>query len=383
MSSARKLKVFLCHSSSDKPAVRTLYQQLCADGVEPWLDEEELIPGQDWQREIPKAVRASDAIVVCLSRGSINKEGYVQKEIKDALDAADEKPEGTIFIIPLKLEECAIPDRLQRWQAGRLFEERGYEKLVRALQVRARELGVLLPEAPGTSDVSLPREMRNSIGMELVLIPAGEFRMGAEDGDSDEKPVHSVRISRPFYLGKYPVTQAQWEAVMRKNPSRFTGDASRPVENVSWTDVQEFLRRLSEKEGGKPYRLPSEAEWEYGARAGAATAYCFGDKSSQLGEYAWYGENAGGTTHPVGQLKPNAWGLYDVHGNVWEWVHDWYDAAYYQRSPVEDPRGPEEGQGKVVRGGSWVNGPGDGRVSFRRWVDPGYRYDDIGFRCAR
>lgn len=324
MSSARKLKVFLCHSSGDKPAVRTLYQRLCADGVEPWLDEEELLPGQQWEQEIPQAVRAADAILVCLSRSSITKEGYVQKEMMYALDAAKEKPEGTIFLIPLRLEDCEIPDRLKDWHVGSLFEERGYEKLLRALRVRASALGLtsLASSAPSQQSAAakLSPFIRDSIGMELVLIPAGEFRMGAEDGEGDKKPVHPVRISQPFYLGKYPVTQAQWGAVMGKNPSRFTGDPSRPVENVSWHDVQEFLRRLSEKEGGKSYRLPTEAEWEYAARAGAATSYCFGDESSQLGEYAWYRENSGDRTHPVGQLKPNAWGLYDVHGNVWEWV---------------------------------------------------------------
>ena len=387
MSSVRKLKVFLCHSSGDKPAVRTLYQRLCADDIEPWLDEEDLLPGQKWEQEIPQAVRAADAILVCLSRSSITKEGYVQKEIMEALDAAKEKPEGTIFLIPLRLEGCEIPDRLKGWQVGNLFEERGYEKLLRALRVRAHALGLtsLASSAPsqqsGSAKLSPP--IRNSIGMKLVLIPAGEFRMGAEDGADDEKPVHLVRISRSFYLGKYPVTQAQWEAVMGTNPSRFTSEPSLPVEQVSWTDVQEFLRRLSEKEGEKPYRLPTEAEWEYAARAGAATSYCFGNESSQLGEYAWYGKNSGDRTQPVGQLKPNAWGLYDVHGNVWEWVQDWYDATYYQRSPVEDPGGPEEGQGKVVRGGAWVNEPRGVRVSFRLRLDPGHRNDVIGFRCAR
>ncbi len=387
MSSARKLKVFLCHSSGDKPAVRTLYQRLCADDIEPWLDEEDLLPGQKWEQEIPQAVRAADAILVCLSRSSITKEGYVQKEIMYALDAAKEKPEGTIFLIPLRLEDCEIPDRLKDWQVGNLFEERGYEKLLRALRVRANALGLtsLASSAPSQQSAAakLPPLIRNSIGMELVLIPAGEFRMGAEDGNDDEKPVHLVRISRPFYLGKYAVTQAQWEAVMGENRSHFTGDPSRPVERVSWTDVQEFLRRLGEKDGGKPYRLPTEAEWEYAARAGAATSYCFGKESSQLGEYAWYEENTGGTTHPVGKLKPNAWGLYDVHGNVWEWVQDWYDAAYYQRSPVEDPRGPEQGQYRVVRGGSWSNEPWDGRVSVRGGGGPGDRGGVIGFRCAQ
>jgi formylglycine-generating enzyme required for sulfatase activity len=196
------------------------------------------------------------------------------------------------------------------------------------------------------------KTLRNSIGMELVLIQAGTFQMGSTDSgaDDDEKPVHTVRISRPFYLGQYEVTQAQWEAVMGNNPSKFKGDPSHPVEQVSWDNVQEFIRRLNAKEGGARYRLPTEAEWEYAARAGSTTVYSFGDSASQLGQSAWYEDNADGATHPVGRLQPNAWGLYDMHGNVWEWVQDWYGP--YASSTVTDPTGPQSG-GPVCRGGSW------------------------------
>jgi len=145
MESSRRLKVFLCHASGDKPAVRDLYHRLCAAGIAPWLDEESLLPGQDWQLEIPKAVRSSDAVIICLSRKAITKAGYVQKEIKDALDVADEQPEGTIFLIPLRLEECEVPERLRRWQWVNLFQEKGYERLLRALQLRAESLQLALP----------------------------------------------------------------------------------------------------------------------------------------------------------------------------------------------------------------------------------------------
>jgi CheY-like chemotaxis protein len=140
----RRLRMFLCHSAGDKPAVRDLYRRLRADGVDPWLDEEALLPGQDWDREIRKAVRAADVILVCLSCGSVTKAGYVQKEIKFALDVADEQPEGTIFLIPLRLEECDVPERLSRWQWVDLFDARGYEDLMRALRLRAKDLGVTL-----------------------------------------------------------------------------------------------------------------------------------------------------------------------------------------------------------------------------------------------
>ncbi|MBM4259501.1 MAG: formylglycine-generating enzyme family protein [Deltaproteobacteria bacterium] len=221
--------------------------------------------------------------------------------------------------------------------------------------------------------------------MELILIPAGEFLMGSVDGYDPEKPVRRVQISQPFYLGKYPVTQAQWQEVMGNHPSRFTGDLNRPVERVSWDDAQEFLRKLSEREKGKPYRLPTEAEWEYAARAGTATAYCFGDDPERLPEYAWYDKNSAGTTHPVGQLTPDAWGLYDVHGNVWEWVQDWFVADYYQLrpNPDRDPRGPDKGDYRLLRGGSWDSEAGPVRVAGRSWVGPGYWSASVGFRCAQ
>ena len=136
------LKIFLCHSSGDKPLVRELYRRLRQDGYQPWLDEEDLIPGQDWQIEIPKAVKNSQAVLVCLSNSSITKEGYVQKEIKFALDAADEKPEGVIFLIPVKLEPCEVPRRLSQWQWVNLYEEGGYERLLKALRLRAESLGI-------------------------------------------------------------------------------------------------------------------------------------------------------------------------------------------------------------------------------------------------
>ncbi len=221
----------------------------------------------------------------------------------------------------------------------------------------------------------------NSLGMEFVLIPAGEFMMGSNDGDRDEQPVHEVTISQPFYLGKYPVTQAQWQAVMENNPSHFTGDPNRPVENVSWNDVQTFIEKLNAKESGKLYRLPTEAEWEYASRAGSTTAYSFGDDPSQLDEYAWHGDNAGGTTHPVGQLKPNAWGLYDMHGNVWEWVQDW--AGDYPSGAVTDPTGPTKGAAQVVRGGGWFDDARYCRAAFRFHFSPGNRVSNLGFRLAR
>jgi formylglycine-generating enzyme required for sulfatase activity len=231
------------------------------------------------------------------------------------------------------------------------------------------------------------------LGMEFVLIPAGQFMMGADpqftikssDGVSavgDESPRHLVVISKPFYLGVHEVTQEQWETVMDNNFSHFRGQ-DMPVENVSWEDVQEFIQRLNrEAENGRRYRLPTEAEWEYAARAGSAGAYSFGDDSGMLDAHAWYLDNAEGTTHPVGTRAPNAWGLHDMHGNVWEWVADWYGHDYYADAPGTDPAGPPSGQDRVVRGGGW-NIFGDlCRSANRDRGAPDSRTDRKGFRLA-
>jgi formylglycine-generating enzyme required for sulfatase activity len=224
-------------------------------------------------------------------------------------------------------------------------------------------------------------------GIAFVLIPAGTFQIGSDHGNDDEKPIHTVRLSRPFYLGMYSVTQRQWEAVMGSNPSHFQGP-EHPVEQVPWDKVQEFIRSLNTHEGRTLYRLPTEAEWEYAARAGATGDYCFGDDVTQLSRYAWYEDNARRTTHPVGQLRPNSWGLYDMHGNVWEWVQDWYDNQEYARRAatgpaIVDPAGPAAGSDRVDRGGSWLHAARNCRSAHRDSDAPGLRYGTLGFRLLR
>jgi len=188
-----------------------------------------------------------------------------------------------------------------------------------------------------------------------------------------------MKISEAFYLSKYEVTQKHWHEVMGYNPSHFKGD-DLPVESVSWDDVQEFIKKLNEKENTHKYRLPSEAEWEYAARAGITTRYSFGDDDSKLGEYAWYNENSGDKTHPVGKKGANPWGLYDVHGNIWEWVQDeWHDT--YNGAP-SDGGAWEDGVSvnRVNRGGSWIGNAGYCRSGDRRRSAPGNRYHYLGFR---
>jgi formylglycine-generating enzyme required for sulfatase activity len=191
---------------------------------------------------------------------------------------------------------------------------------------------------------------------------------------SHEKPPHLVTISRPFSIATTEVTQAQWKAVMGSNPSEFPGD-DHPVERVSWDDAKEFLRMLNTREGRSVYRLPTEAEWEYACRAGATA-----DWSGELESIAWYQPNSGSTTHPVSQKRANAWGLYDMLGNVYEWCEDWKDA--YPNENVTDPRGPSSGCSRVVRGGSWYVHANRALPFFRDFFQPDHRGHDVGFRVA-
>jgi formylglycine-generating enzyme required for sulfatase activity len=255
--------------------------------------------------------------------------------------------------------------------------------------------------------------------MEFVKIAPGEFTMGCSPMDNDctseEKPAHHVQLTKAFEIGKYEVTQAQWQAVMGSNPSANKGD-NRPVESVSRNDAHDFLVKLNAKNDGYKYRLPTEAEWEYAARAGTTGA------PRSLDDVAWYADNSGDETHPVGQKKPNAWGLYDMFGNVREWVEDNFTRDYFANSPATDPTGPAPGAGAgggngpqggnraqgggrgfgrgggkqgggrggqmrqlpVARGGGWDNPAGFVRVSSRyHYYGPTLRVSDIGFRVAR
>lgn len=230
-SNSRSLKIFLCHSSADKDAVRALYQALKSNGFSPWLDEENLLPGQDWAHEIPKAVRGSDVVIVCLSGGSATKSGYVQKEIKIALDAADEQPEGSIFIIPAKLEECEVPDRLKRWHWVNLYDESGYGRLVQSLNRRAEDLGVsIIPpteekadsediyDESGTLEVDthmafpcdlkegekIKIDLRSSGPVDVLIMDEGDYKEWGDKGEvnllykeySDREQLHTLFTAR-------------------------------------------------------------------------------------------------------------------------------------------------------------------------------------------
>jgi uncharacterized protein (TIGR02996 family) len=254
--------------------------------------------------------------------------------------------------------------------------------------------------------------LTNSIGMQLALIPAGAFLMGSPDSEAErgdwEGPQHEVEVTRPFYLGVFPVTQGQWQRVMGTNPSYFCSRGAGkkevrgldtrdfPVEQVSWEDAVAFCQKLSElpeeKRAKRLYRLPSEAEWEYACRGGASTyqPFHFGTSLSSAqanfdGNFPYGGAAKGPylkRTTPVGSYHPNAWGLFDMHGNVWEWCQDWLDAEYYKQSPRRDPPGPPEGSDRVFRGGSWGVRGWNCRSADRNWFGPGIRFDFLGFRVA-
>jgi formylglycine-generating enzyme required for sulfatase activity/serine/threonine protein kinase len=281
--------------------------------------------------------------------------------------------------------------------------------------------------------LKLPVEYTNSLGMKFVLIPPGEFTMGSTpaeieealkfvgedrnwpDNIPSEAPQHKVILTQPIYLGVHEVTQADYEKVMEKNPSWFAATeegkdqvadmdtTSHPVETVSWNDAAEFCAKLSQQEQLKPfyfrsgetvtpldgtgYRLPTEAEWEFACRAGTTTKYWIGDQDQDLAQAGWFGTNSGGRTHAVGELKANPFGLYDIHGNILEWIQDWWEPTYYagfQEKPALNPNGPSSaGSQRVIRGGNWTYAASSCRASARRRRDPPYRGPDLGFRVAR
>ena len=255
-----------------------------------------------------------------------------------------------------------------------------------------------LPDAATVKQTLTPAQLavgdpiENSIGMVLVPIPAGEFLMGSpetEPGRQDNSELqHQVTLTKPFLLGVHEVTQGQWQAVMDTTPWKGKqyvkeGD-DYPATYVSWNDAVEFCRQLSEKEGLE-YRLPTESEWEYACRAGTTTGYSFGDDASQLGEYAWYREKKDRRSwpqyaHTVGQKKPNPWGLYDMHGNVWEWCSDWH--GDYPSESVTDPAGPSSGSSRVIRGGAWFSSAEQCRSAFRLRESPSIVGNSLGFRVA-
>jgi formylglycine-generating enzyme required for sulfatase activity len=494
------IKVFISYGREDRATAQQLYRDLQQQaGVTPWIDCERLLPGQKWRQIINRALQDSKYVVTLLSSRTLSRRGYVQKEIRKALEVVEELPAEDVFVIPVRLDECRPQDeRLQELHWVDLFPdyEAGLQQILRVLlretdaptpaaeadptpaappcdpdaerrdldeaydllsekiahlrkariietdaavlfkldkqleaavrdreQIEADLKRLLQPELiPGLSATDAQvsefsfevvtvnrrgeiverrpgraRQLREDLGnglfLEMVAIPGGTFLMGSPETEpkrhKDEGPQHQVTVA-PFLMGRYPVTQAQWQAVMGNNPSYFKGP-QRPVEQVSWNDAMEFCQKLSERTG-RPFRLPSEAEWEYAGRAGTTTPFCFGPTiTTELANYAGtakkYADEPKGVyreqTTDAGQFPPNAFGLYDVHGNVWEWCADsWY--GNYEDAPDDgSPRGKKDDQKtKVLRGGSWYLTAGLCRAACRLGLVPDLRFNDRGFRVV-
>jgi len=319
-------------------------------------------------------------------------------------------------VLRLVLRKSLTKKAMDRYaHAGEMYEALAS---CRSGGVAGASVALKLPESSVAKkkDISeglvLPAELTNSIGMKLRLIQPGTFMMGSpasEAGRASDDRQHQVTLPKQYYMGIYPVTVGDFKRFVDKvgyktegerdgkgaygwtgkewvqdakitwrNPG-FTQTAQDPVVCVSWNDAESYCQWLSEVEG-KSYRLPTESEWEYGCRAGSRTAYCFGDGEARLSEYAWYHGNSGSKTHPVGQKAPNAWGLYDMHGNVWEWCSDWY--GDYLGGTLTDPTGPSTGSCRVSRGGSWGFEAAVCRSASRGRAGPSSRGSDLGFRLA-
>ena len=341
---------------------------------------------------------AAEAIAAQIAREAKANAGPVQQEVKRLAEQTRDFAAAARMLEEIdpqwrdaKLYEtiCLDRDRVAALDAniqnavckGRLSFLRGRVKALLKLQPKRDDMRRLLEVLP--DEPELAREFTNSIGMKFVLVEPGEFMMGSNE-KGNETPSHMVEITQPFYLGVYPVTQADYQAVLGTNPSHFTGNSRLPVERVSWNDAVACAQKLSqlsaELSHGRNYRLPTEAEWEYACRSGSTGKWCFGDQESQLGDYAWFDGNSGKRTHPVGEKKPNAWGLHDMHGNVWEWCSDY--SGNYPTGVLTDPAGPPTGLSRVIRGGASGTGAAHCRLASRSSNPATGRSIIIGFRLA-
>lgn len=385
--------IFLSYKSEDQAKAQIIAEALERNGYSVWWDRV-IPPGRTFDEVIEEELDAAKCVVALWSKESVKSE-WVRTEAS----------EGKIrkFLIPVLIEDVTPPLAFRLIEAAKLInwdgtvpnpefdlllgsvsrmlgtvpapeteiqktgdqgkEERKKMEIKKWEEERAekeeqKRKELEIRDKKETERLQEKKTFINSISMKFTLIPEGEFMMGskkrgflAKISAKAEQPIHKVIIRKPFYLGIYLVTQREWEKVIEENPSQFSTDL--PVNHVSWDDVQNFITKLNEKEGSDKYRLPSEAEWEYAARAGTTTRYFFGDNKSELGEYAWYFNNSYVKRHLVGQKKPNPWRLYDMYGNVCEYVQDeWhsnYDGAPTDGSAWEDGNGAS----RVLRGGGW------------------------------
>ena len=388
--------VFLSHSSKDREVVARLCEALEAGGFPCWMAPRDILSSTEWAEAIMVGLETSRIFLLVLSDHS-NRSSQVVREITNAAHLGH-------TLIPFRIQDVNLSRVMQyflsdvHWfDAVTLPLESHFPNLLATIgaALKSRDLtltspapspvlvqdsipGVVPGAAPGATPASArpPDLVTNSLGMRLKLVPAATFTMGSASGHPDETPPHRVTLSRPLYVGVFPVSQEEYQAVTGSNPSRFPGPR-RPVESVSWHDAVGFCRKLAEKEG-RPYRLPTEAEWEFACGAGSPTAFFWGDAFRPDG--GWCQLNAGSQTREVGSTIANPHGLYDLAGNVFEWCLDWYDL--YMKKDQVDPQGPPGGDGKSVRGGSFRVPPFACRTTFRGQCPAGERSPAVGFRVC-
>lgn len=425
-------KVFISYShdsSEHKDRVLQLSNRLRSEGVDCNIDQYETSPSQGWSRWMIDQIDEADyVLIICTKNYERRFKG--KEEVGRGLGAQleglvitqelYEAAKNTQFIPVVFSSECSnyIPLILKSATRYNLDTEEVYNDLyarlthqriiikpdlgkLRTISSKNLSTSISMQNKEGTlienSQKPVIGELRKittwfqssdtpitftspSIDMQFVLIPTGKFIMGSNDF-SRGRPVHEVIIKDSFYIGKYHVTQKQWKTLMDNNPSKVKGD-NLPIENVSWNDVQEFIKILNDKENTNKYRLPSEAEWEYACRAGTKTKYYYGDEKSKLGDYAWYARNSGKRIHPVGQKKPNSWGLYDMHGNVREWVQDGFHSDYVN-APSDGSAWEGDGSLHIMRGGNYNCGDFDCQSAEYDSAPTYYKSSALGFRLVR
>jgi formylglycine-generating enzyme required for sulfatase activity len=420
----------LCHAFDDKPAVQVLYERLSAEDIDVWMAEERILPGQDWELEIQRAVSASDVVIVCLSRKSADKTGYVQKEIKLALDVADRQPEGAIFIVPAKLEDCKVPDRIMRWHWVNLYEKIGFVLLMRALEARAGTLGISFGRTRGaTKSLEFTRQALKEVlsktepepltfsrgdrieadrskknrptvvvqkfaSIEFVRVPKGKFVMGSREDNQfaieNERKQHTLDILYDYWISRYPVTNDQFGVFLKA--TRYKRELSRgwkkkrghPVVSISWYDAMEYCKwlkeELLEEIRGSVVRLPSEAEWEKAARGEFGNEWPWGNNFDPQNCNSMEGHK--GTTTPVGSYSPDGdspYGAADMAGNVWEWCMTKWQDSY---KDYRNDNSTEGGGYRVLRGGSFLDLAEAVRCPVRDFYIPGGWSKNVGFRVV-
>lgn len=393
------IKIFLCHASNDKPKARILYNMLLQyEGLNVWLDDENLLPGQDWDMEIRNAVGDSDIVIVCLSKDSVTKAGYIQKELRIILDTALEKPEGTIFIIPIRLDGCQIPRKLQLLHYIDFFPRNNMKRAVGKILMSIKQKKMKDGHSNTRSFKKRAKKSQELIigDMEYVYIPRGKFFMGSTENDSmaydDEKPNTNLNIGYGFWISKYEVTNAQFSLFVDETTfkglwgiSNWQKKLDHPVVNVSWYDAMMFCNWVKEKyfpktKKNSEVRLPTEAEWEKAARGTDKRYWPWGtDVDNNKCNFHQKGKK--GSTTAVNTFSPvghSPYGVADMAGNVWEWTLSLYRPYPYR--PKDGRENILDEGNRVLRGGAFDLGIQDVRVTCRYESNPNERNSHVGFR---